>query len=81
VDEEARDQGKRWQEVKTVARNKVRWRSEGPVLHVGVKGLGYYLLLLLLLLLLLWWHVSSLWCLKALRNTASLPVGVLYGFH
>jgi hypothetical protein len=25
--EEARDQGKRWQEVKAVAKNKVRWRS------------------------------------------------------
>jgi hypothetical protein len=27
VEEEAGDQGKRWQEVKAVARNKVRWRS------------------------------------------------------
>jgi hypothetical protein len=27
VEEEARDQGKRWQEVKAVAKNKVRWRS------------------------------------------------------
>jgi hypothetical protein len=27
VEEEARDQGKRWLEVKAVARNKVRWRS------------------------------------------------------
>jgi hypothetical protein len=25
VEEEARDQGKRWQEVKAVAKNKVRW--------------------------------------------------------
>jgi hypothetical protein len=27
VEEEARDEGKRWQEVKAVAKNKVRWRS------------------------------------------------------
>jgi hypothetical protein len=27
VEEEAQDQGKRWLEVKTVAKNKVRWRS------------------------------------------------------
>jgi hypothetical protein len=27
VEEAARDQGKRWQEVKAVARKKVRWRS------------------------------------------------------
>jgi hypothetical protein len=27
VEEEAWDQGKRWQEVKAVAKNKVRWRS------------------------------------------------------
>jgi hypothetical protein len=27
VEEEARDQGKRWQEVKAVDKNKVRWRS------------------------------------------------------
>jgi hypothetical protein len=27
VEEEARDQGKRWQEVKVLAKNKVRWRS------------------------------------------------------
>jgi hypothetical protein len=27
LEEEARDQGKRWLEVKTVAKNKVRWRS------------------------------------------------------
>jgi hypothetical protein len=27
VEEEARDQGKRWQEVKALAKNKVRWRS------------------------------------------------------
>jgi hypothetical protein len=27
VEEEARDEGKRWQEVKAVAMNKVRWRS------------------------------------------------------
>jgi hypothetical protein len=27
VEEEAGDQGKRWQEVKAVAKNKVRWRS------------------------------------------------------
>jgi hypothetical protein len=25
--EEARDQGKRWQEVKVLGKNKVRWRS------------------------------------------------------
>jgi hypothetical protein len=27
VEEEARDQGKRWQEVKVLAKNKVRWRN------------------------------------------------------
>jgi hypothetical protein len=27
VEEEAQDQGKRWQEVKVLAKNKVRWRS------------------------------------------------------
>ena len=27
VEEAARDQGKRWQEVKALAKNKVRWRS------------------------------------------------------
>jgi hypothetical protein len=27
VEEEAGDQGKRWQEVKAMAKNKVRWRS------------------------------------------------------
>jgi hypothetical protein len=27
VEEEARDQGKRWQEVKALVKNKVRWRS------------------------------------------------------
>jgi hypothetical protein len=27
VEEEVRDQGERWQEVKAVAKNKVRWRS------------------------------------------------------
>jgi hypothetical protein len=27
VEEEVRDQGKRWQEVKAVAKNKVGWRS------------------------------------------------------
>jgi hypothetical protein len=41
VEGEARDEGKRWQEVKALAKNKVRWRSlvKGTVLHLGVKEL------------------------------------------
>jgi hypothetical protein len=34
VEEEARDQGKRWQEVKALAKIKVRWRSFVKVLHL-----------------------------------------------
>jgi hypothetical protein len=40
VEEEARDQGKRWQEVKAVAKNKVEMEKlrQGTVLHLEVKG-------------------------------------------
>jgi hypothetical protein len=33
VEEEARDQGKRWQELKALAKNKVRWRSFAKALR------------------------------------------------